>query len=627
MEKLIEAMSLRGFEQVELMDGKISFRRIDDAQNSGDTQGWTFQYDNWEEVRASLIDIPLWEPEEVTRKVDSLIELTEAEKNGRIFEKERSMSLEERYTKAMELAGYERTEVDDIFGIYTVAFKNVNTEELIQADGWEMLGDELEKLKPLSEIDTETFEHLIHPEGRISFYCKNLGGTGLGSDRERIIYPDLESAVRAYLSAETDGRVLGFNFGNVERVISYFDTVNMQHRYVKEDTSISFYDELTINEKQLVKVSLENVSSILEKDNVYYAIYNGVSTIAIKCVADICAGKTEWGAWIGHIANLHRPQDYIDVDIMGYVRTHEVICNINAIHANEILAEKQITIRVESDDMEKSIRQGISDAIKQLDSYMHEVVEILDTDTNYPMQVYSPYTEHSLPEHFKALENLGYTTFPTVKKDFREMTKEDMKDYIQNFLKKNNPELICTSRVLDSLATTVLKMVDSGQIVNAHTEVNELLQKDSIINFIMQRIPLVDKVSNDVQESVKLYFEEHLKDFTPIEICRASNHPEDNNLYAVIAKKSNGEYACWTSWHQGRESMNYGHYGLPDKEIAFSIIKDNFNDISDEIMKYGPEKSLVAVVTSENVEKQGNLYKEENGNAVVIPFVNRSRGR
>ena len=39
MEKLIEAMSLRGFEQVELMDGKISFRRIDDAQNRGDTQG------------------------------------------------------------------------------------------------------------------------------------------------------------------------------------------------------------------------------------------------------------------------------------------------------------------------------------------------------------------------------------------------------------------------------------------------------------------------------------------------------------------------------------------------------------------------------------------------------------
>ena len=44
-------------------------------------------------------------------------------------------------------------------------------------------------------------------------------------------------------------------------------------------------------------------------------------------------------------------------------------------------------------------------------------------------------------------------------------------------------------------------------------------------------------------------------------------------------------------------------------------------------MKYGPEKSLVVVNSSENVEKQGNLCKEENGNAVVIPFVNRSRGR
>lgn len=263
----------------------------------------------------------------------------------------------------------------------------------------------------------------------------------------------------------------------------------------------------------------------------------------------------------------------------------------------------------------------MANAIKQLDAYMHEAVEILDTDNEYPMHLYSPYTFHALPEHFMALENAGYTTFPIMKKDFKEMTKEDMRDYIQNFFKQYDAELICTSRVLDSLATTVIKMIDSGQIADPQVEVNELLVKDSIINFIKQRIPLVEKVSIDVQESVKVYFEEHLKNFTPMEICRASNHPEDDSLYAVIAKQSNGEYACWTSWHQGRESMNYGHYGLPDREIAFSIIRDNFNDISDEIKKYGPEKSLVTVDTTENIEKQ------ENGKAVVVPFVNRSRGR
>ncbi len=605
MENLIEAMSLRGYAQVDLGDEKISFRRTDDEQNKGDTQGWTFQYDNWDAVRETLIDIPLWENEEMTKQIFNLLNLT----------------LEERYTKAMKLAGYERTEVDDAFGVYTVAFRNKNTEELIQTDGWEMLGDELEMIKPLSEADIKTFEHLIHPEGRISFYCKNLGGTGLGVDKESILYPDLDSAMNAYLSAETDGRILGYKIGNIERVITYFDTVNMQNQFVKRDAGIGFFEELTVNEKQTIRESLERISSILNKDNVYHAIYDGISTVAHKCAADISAGKTEWGAWMGHIANSHRPQDYIDVDIMGYVTVHEVICNINVIHANEILSGKSVTIKIDPEHMEESVRHGMADAIKLLDSYLHEAVDILDTDYEYPMHLYSPYTLHTLPEHFMALENAGYTTFPIMKKDFKEMTKEDMRDYIQNFFKQYDAELICTSRVLDSLATTVIKMIDSGQIVDPQVEVNELLVKDSIINFIKQRIPLVEKVSIDVQESVKAYFEEHLKNFTPMEICRASNHPEDNNLYAVIAKQSNGEYACWTSWHQGRESMNYGHYGLPDREIAFSIIRDNFNDISDEIRKYGPEKSLVTVDTTENIEKQ------ENGKAVVVPFVNRSRGR
>lgn len=706
MKNLVEAMYLRGYAQVDLGDEKISFRRIDDEQNKGDTQGWTFQYDNWDAVRGTLIDVPLWENEEMTKRIDALIGLTEEEliarmmskydevydESGRlntinvnphvsinkggsgaeceidywhrhfmyaysfedalrvavqidllenqldvmelsneqirkIIQNERSMSLEERYTKAMELAGYERTEVDDVFGVYTVAFRNKHSEELIQADGWEMLGDELEDLNPLSETDIEFFEQLIHPEGRILFYCKNLGGTGLGNDQEAIVYPDLDSAINAYLSVETDGREFGYKVGSNERIISKFDTVNMQHQYVINIENNKFYDDLTVNEKQFLDSVLKRVSSILNKDNTYQAIYDGICTVAHKCAVDISAGKTEWGAWMGHIVNSHRPQDYIDVDIIGYVSVHEVVCNINVIHANEIISGESVTITTDPEHLEESIRNGIANAIKELDSYMHKAVELLDTDYNYPMNLHSPYTFNTLEQHYLALNDAGYTTFPVIEKEFRKMTHEDMKNYIQHFFKKHEPELICTSRVLDSLATTVKKMIDSGQISNPQVDVNELLVKDSIMNFVKERIPVIEQVSDKVQESVKAYFEEYLKGFTPIEICRASNHPEDSNLYAVIAQKSNGEYACWTSWHQGRESMNYGHYGLSDREAAFSIIKDNFNDISDELRKYGPEKSLVKLDVSENIEKQWNSHKEENGKSVVIPFVNRSRGR
>ena len=611
MKNLLEAMFLRGYKQIDTGDGRISFRRIDDEENKGDTQGWVFQYDNWDAVRESLIYTPLWEDKELTTQIFNLLNL----------------SLEERYTKAMELAGYEKTEVKDVFGVYTVAFKNKKTEELIQTEGWEMLGNELEKIKPLSETDIKTFDYLIHPEERISFYCKNLGGTGLGVDMENVSYPDFDSAIKAYLSAETDGRMLGYKIGDIERVITYFDTVYMQHQYIMNINKSEFYENLTFNEKQFLKSTIEYASAILNENNVYQTIYEGICTVAHKCAADISVGKTEWGSWGGHIVNSRRPQDYIDVDIMGYVTTHKVICNINVIHGNEIVSEKSVTIKIEPENLEISVRNGITNAINELDSYIHEATKLLDTDYTASMHLYSPYTFRTLEEHYLALNDVGYTTFPVIKKDFRLMTHEDMKNYIQHFLKKNEPELICTSRVLDSLATSVIKLMNTGQIVEPHVEVNELLVKDSILNFIKERIPLVEKVSNEVQASIKEYFEEYLKGFTPIEICRASNHPEDNDLYAVIAKKTNGEYACWTSWHQKKESMNFGHYGLPDREEALSIIKENFNDISGELRKYGPEQSLVIVQPLENIEKQWNQHKDENTKSIVVPFVNKSRGR
>lgn len=82
-EALIEAYRLRGYEQIDTKDGKISFRRIDDNENHGDTQGWIFQYDNWQKVRESLIDIPLFEDFELTSRIDSLINLTKRERDNR----------------------------------------------------------------------------------------------------------------------------------------------------------------------------------------------------------------------------------------------------------------------------------------------------------------------------------------------------------------------------------------------------------------------------------------------------------------------------------------------------------------------------------------------------------------
>lgn len=626
---LIEAKLLRGYERIDMQDGKISFRRSDDEKNMGDTRGWVFQYENWEKVRESLIDIPLWEETEITEQVDKLIELTEDERINRAnqeanesvqSDKGNNMSLEERYTKAMELAGYERLP-DPVDSMATVAFKNKTTSEILQTDGWEMIGDELEDLKPISVSDSEMYAQLIHPEGRISFYCKNLGGTGVGKDTETILFSDLESAIKEYLAANSDGKILGYKMENAEKEITSFSMVDMKNHFVGKSPRYDFFDGLTVNEREYVRNALQLLSPVMDKDNMYYAIHDGIITISNRCVADVSAGKTEWGAWIGHISNVHRPQDYIDVDITGYSTIHEVICTLNVIHANEICSSKQISINVVQDNIEESIRHGMENAIDQLVSFMHEAIETLDTDNEYPMRLYSPYTFHELDEHYKALENAGYSMFPITKKELKEMNKEEMREYIQNFFKQYDEELICTSRVLDSLATTVIKMIDSGQIDAAQGELENLLVKDSILNFIKQRVPLISPVPGEVQKSVRDYFNENLPNFTPVEICRISNHPEDASLYAIMAKKSNGEYACWTSWNQKRECMNYGHYGLPDREKAFSIVRDNFNDISDEIVKYGPEKSLVFINLPERIKE----HEQNKEIPVIIPFKTRGR--
>lgn len=63
-----KAMKLRGYEKIDLDDGKITFIRPDD------TQRWVFKYDNWEQVRESLLEPVLWEDKELTRQINELID-------------------------------------------------------------------------------------------------------------------------------------------------------------------------------------------------------------------------------------------------------------------------------------------------------------------------------------------------------------------------------------------------------------------------------------------------------------------------------------------------------------------------------------------------------------------------
>ena len=75
---------------------------------------------------------------------------------------------------------------------------------------------------------------------------------------------------------------------------------------------------------------------------------------------------------------------------------------------------------------------------------------------------------------------------------------------------------------------------------------------------------------------------------TPILICRASNHPEDNYLWVVIGQytKPNpfGEYCVWTantSRDTERADLFYGSYGVSFKN-ALKIADEKIRDLNKE---------------------------------------------
>ena len=107
-------------------------------------------------------------------------------------------------------------------------------------------------------------------------------------------------------------------------------------------------------------------------------------------------------------------------------------------------------------------------------------------------------------------------------------------------------------------------------------------------NCIKTHQPNVKPIPTSTIEHIKEYFEENLPQYNLCSIHRKSNHSEDSHLYMVIARKNDGSYAFWTSWNESTNSLNYGHYGLYNYADCEVALNEYFNDITDEIKKYGP---------------------------------------
>lgn len=172
-----------------------------------------------------------------------------------------------------------------------------------------------------------------------------------------------------------------------------------------------------------------------------------------------------------------------------------------------------------------------------------------------------------------------------------EVTINEVSNVIQSYYNEKYPEFILTKRIMDNLILIVHKGLsnasDSMKMSQAYSSIYDFLEKDNILDFVKSRQPYTLPIPSQVIEDIENYFSVNFPDMHVCHICRKSNHPEEQNLYMVIASNNNGTYSCWSSWNTTTSSLNYGHYNLKSEQEGISILKDLFNDITDEQDKYG----------------------------------------
>lgn len=514
------------------------------------------------------------------------------------------MTLEERCVAAMALRGYSRVDLHD----EKISFKRTGDENqvgdtqgwIFQYDSWEAVKESMRDT-PLwenADITQQITEMLDLTENTFLYYTQNLGGSGAGSDQQPVTYQNLTNALEAYLQSEADGKEIGYMIRGEKHQLCHFDVVDMRN-HITSLFHLLHNGTMNENERNQVESTFSYIKPILDKNNVYYALQEGVGYIENKCIQEVGHGNTEWGSWMGRVANTHRPQDYLEIDIMGFEKLHQIQYTLSVVHENEIVQTMEYTIHTDPGKLVESIANGRKNIAEEIDEFLYMAVEKLNTDVIYPMQLYSPHTSSEITDHYTKLVSAGYDLLPKKQEDGSSIIAPDrIKDFVKKYYEYDTT-LKCTEKIAEVLAVSIQKMIDSDQMDSTKASIESVLCKESTLRFITSRQPNVSPVSTEVVKEVTTYFEQSsgLLNYVPIKVCRISNDPEDAHLYAVVGYNSkSGQYACWTSWNQNQQSLNYGHYNLADEQTAIDIIKERFNDISGETDRYGIENTLTKLL-------------------------------
>lgn len=336
------------------------------------------------------------------------------------------LTLEERYTEAMKMAGYERIEDADGF----LVFKNMRSGEETLLDGWQTVGFELEGKLPLDQADATRYEELVHPQGRLSYYTQNLGGTGLEEDTLRETHKNFEEAFKAYTeSGLVDGKTLGFTInGEKPLALVWYDSSSMENiLYRASDPAMRYASDVAPNELETLRKDMGKAVNYLQKENAYVQLIQAVTEFEMRAMPvitqpvpeDITKEITEMENMTARFVSHRRPQDYFEIRLLdrGYTiadgkETRIAKLDVRTVHANEVVNEKSLFVH--SNDIEENGIKAFAD--EGFAEWLHDEVINMDTDFMPYGQVsftlYSPWGWRGLEDHYEELENRGYERFP-----------------------------------------------------------------------------------------------------------------------------------------------------------------------------------------------------------------------
>lgn len=185
------------------------------------------------------------------------------------------------------------------------------------------------------------------------------------------------------------------------------------------------------------------------------------------------------------------------------------------------------------------------------------------------------------------------------------VTDRELKTLVTSYYSEHHSEFMLTNRIMSGLVDVIRDGLENADenisFKQAVPSISSFLEKDNILEFVKDRQPNVNPVTEDVYKSLKNYMDSNssMDNYRIIYIYRKSNHPDDNYLYSVIGySTSTDSYCCWSTWNMSTESLNHGHYNLSTLEAAVDILKEQFNDITDEPEKYGLESNRYSNVNN-----------------------------